>query len=366
MPKRLTITPHLSVDDLAQRYRQARHPIERSHYQIIWLLAQGKRSEDVADVTGYSRNWIYELVRDYNAHGPQCLGDGRRENPGAPPLLTEEQQALLLQVLRGEAPDGGLWNGRKVADYLSELLDQPISRQQGWVYLRQLGWRLRVPRPQHQEADLDAQDAWKKKLQEDVEHVQQTHPDADVEVWCEDEHRMGLCPIIRRIWVEAGDLPTAIVNWKREWLWLYGFVRPQTGETYWWILPYVRTDLFSAVLNDFAEHFGVGHDKRIVLPLDQAGWHMSDKLEVPEGIHVLPMPPYSPELQPAERLWPLVNEVLANQVFESIESVEDLVYQRCQRLLQQQDLIRGLTFYDWWPGYDRDTHVASSCAFNPT
>ena len=74
-----------------------------------------------------------------------------------------------------------------------------------------------------------------------------------------------------------------------------------------------------AVLNDFAEHFGVGQDKRIVLPLDQAGWHMSDKLEVPEGIHVLPMPLYSPELQSAERLWPLVNEVLANQVFESIE-----------------------------------------------
>ncbi|WP_204152629.1 winged helix-turn-helix domain-containing protein, partial [Leptolyngbya sp. CCY15150] len=104
-----------------------------------------------------------------------------------------------------------------------ELLDQPISRQQGWVYLRQLGWRLRVPRPQHQDADLDAQDAWRKKLQENVEHLQQTYPDADVEVWCEDEHRMGLCPIIRRIWVEAGDCPTAIVNWKREWLWLYGF-----------------------------------------------------------------------------------------------------------------------------------------------
>jgi transposase len=162
MPKRITITPHLSVDELAQRYRQAHSPIERSHYQIIWLLAQGKRSENVVDVTGYSRNWIYELVRDYNANGPQCLGDGRRENPGATPLLTEDQQALLLQVLRGEAPDGGLWNGRKVADYLSELLDKPISRQQGWVYLRQLEWRLRVPRPQHQDADPEAQDAWKK------------------------------------------------------------------------------------------------------------------------------------------------------------------------------------------------------------
>lgn len=358
MPKRITITPHLRVDELAQRYRQAQSPIERSHYQIIWLLAQGKRSEDVVEVTGYSRNWIYELVRDYNANGPQCLGDGRRENPGVTPLLTEDQQALLLQVLRGEAPDGGLWNGRKVADYLSELLDKPISRQQGWVYLRQLEWRLRVPRPQHQDADPDAQDAWKKKLQKDVEHIQQTHPDADVEVWCEDEHRVGLCPVTRRIWVEAGDLATASVNWKREWLWLYGFVRPQTGETYWWILPYVRTDLFSAVLKDFAEHFGVGQDKRIVLPLDQAGWHMSDQLEVPDGIHLVPMPPYSPELHPAERLWPLVNEVLANQAFESIRSVEELVYQRCQRLLKQQDLIRGLTFYNWWPGYDRDTHFA--------
>ena len=229
MPKRIKIIPHLSIDELAQRYRQAQNPIERSHYQIIWLLAQGKRSEEVVEVTGYSRNWIYELVRDYNRQGPQCLGDGRRANPGATPLLNEEQQALLLQALRGEAPDGGLWNGRKVADYLSDLLEQPISRQQGWVYLRQLDWRLRVPRPQHQKTDPEAQEAWKKKLPTEVAQIQQAHPDADVEVWCEDEHRIGLCPVTRRIWVEAGEPALTSVNWKREWLWLYGFVCPQTG-----------------------------------------------------------------------------------------------------------------------------------------
>ena len=71
---------------------------------------------------------------------------------------------------------------------------------------------------------------------------------------------------------------------------------------------------------------------------------MSDQLVVPEGIHLVPMPPYSPELQPAERLWPLVNEVLANQAFESIRQVEELVYQRCRRLLQQPDLIRRSYF----------------------
>jgi transposase len=149
--------------------------------------------------------------------------------------------------------------------------------------------------------------------------------------------------------VEEGEAPTAAVNWKREWLWLYGFVEPQTGNTYWWILPFVNTPLFSQVLKDFAEHFGVGATKRIVLPLDQAGWHVSPDLDVPDGIHLVLMPPYSPELQPAERLWPLINEPLANQAFDSIAEVEEVVYLRCQRLLQQADLIRGLTSYHWWP-----------------
>jgi hypothetical protein len=52
--------------------------------------------------------------------------------------------------------------------------------------------------------------------------------------------------------------------------------------------------LFSQVLKDFATHFGIGQNKRIVLPLAQAKWHMSKQLEVPEGIHLMPLPPYSP------------------------------------------------------------------------
>jgi transposase len=352
MPKRVSIAPHLSIEELEQHYRQSKDATQRSHYQILWLLAQGRSTQEVAEVTGYSRGWIYELVWGYNRDGIDSLGDGRKQNPGATPLLDAQQQANLLQVLRGPSPDGGLWNGRKVADYLSEMLERPISRQQGWVYLKQIGWRLRVPRPQHQNSDPEQQEEWKKKLNQTVEAVKAEHPDADVEVWCEDEHRIGLCPVTRQVWVEEGEQPSAIVNWKREWLWLYGFVEPKTGETYWWILPYVRTNLFSQVLKDFAEHFGVGISKRVVLPLDQAGWHVSQDLEVPEGIHLVLMPPYSPELQPAERLWPLINEPLANKAFESITEVEELVYQRCLRLLNQTELIRGLTSYHWWPDID--------------
>ena len=100
---------------------------------------------------------------------------------------------------------------------------------------------------------------------------------------------------------------------------------------------------------DFADHFNIGPKKRVVLAVDQAGWHVSDKLDIPEGIHLFFLPPYSPELQPAERLWPLVNEVFANQVFEDIIELEKLIEQRCRILLCQTDLIRGITFFHWWP-----------------
>lgn len=142
MPKRITVEPHLSAEELEARYRKSKDPVERSHYHIIWLLAQGKRTEDVAAVTGYCCDWIRKIVRRYNQFGPDGLGDKRHENPGAEPLLNEAQQAELWQALQGPAPDGGLWNSRKVADWIAKRVNRPVAMQRGWDYLQQMGFRL--------------------------------------------------------------------------------------------------------------------------------------------------------------------------------------------------------------------------------
>ena len=189
-----------------------------------------------------------------------------------------------------------------------------------------------------------------KKLNLEQRRLRVEYPAADIEVWAMDEHRLGLKPVQRRVWAQQGEQPIAAVKWRSQWLWLYGFVHPESGETYWWILPKVNINLFNRVLADFAQHFGVGKNKRIILALDRAGWHISDQVEIPEGIHLLFLPPYSPELQPAERLWPLINEPIANRSFQSLDELEDVLFYRCQRLLQLQQLIRGLTFFHWWPG----------------
>ena len=349
MPKRITIAPHLSLEELERGYRQTTQATKRSHYQVIWLLAQGKTSEEVSGVTGYGRSWIYEIVRSYNRYGSEMLGDQRRKNVGNQPLLNEVQQGQLWQALQEEPPDGGLWTGPKVAAWISELLGRPVYPQRGWEYLKGLGWRLRVPRPEHYSSDLQEQEAWKKKLQQEVKTVQAAHPDADVEAWAMDEHRIGLKPVLRKVWIPQGEQPLASVNWRFEWLWLYGFVHPNSGNTYWWLLPYVRIDLFNRVLADFAKHFGVGKHKRIVLTIDQAGWHTSKQVEVPEGIHLLLMPSHSPELQPAERLWPLTNEPIANKFFETLDELAQVLVERCRTLLKRPQLIAALTNFHWWP-----------------
>lgn len=162
MPKRLTIAEHLNISELEQLYRQAKNGVESRQYQIIWLLAQGKKTEEVEEITGYSRTWIYALVKRYNKLGISGMGDRRIENQGAKALIDDIHQAQLWQALQSNAPDGGLWNGRKVADWLSEVTGSKISRYRGWEILQQMTFRLRVPRPSHAESDPVEQEAWKK------------------------------------------------------------------------------------------------------------------------------------------------------------------------------------------------------------
>ena len=134
-----------------------------------------------------------------------------------------------------------------------------------------------------------------------------------------------------------------------EWTYLFSFLRPNTGDVYCIILTKVNTVVCSLALEHFAEEVGAGTRKRVLLVLDRAGWHMSKELKVPEGIHLEFLPSRSPELQPAERLWPLSNEGVANRYFEEIEELEEALVERCVSLSEQGGLIGSYTRYHWWP-----------------
>ena len=188
-----------------------------------------------------------------------------------------------------------------------------------------------------------------KKLQTAAAEERRKHPGATVEVWAMDEHRIGLKPITRGVWAPIGERPIALGHHRFEWLYVTGFVEPTSGRTVWNVSNAVCKEMFELILADFAEAVGAGARKRIVLQLDNAGWHGPKNLAAPDGIRLVFQPAHSPELQPAEHLWPFVDEPLANRCFATIASLDQAVGDRCVALAQQQDMIRNSTLFHWWP-----------------
>ena len=174
-------------------------------------------------------------------------------------------------------------------------------------------------------------------------------PDREVEVWAFDEHRLGLKPVLRRQWAPRGQRPVAVGHPRYEWLYLYGFVHPGTGEVVWFICSTVDATLLGAVLAAFAAAVGAGEDKLVILVLDNAGWHVSGDLAVPPGIELAFLPPYTPELQPAEHLWPLANEAVANQHFATLKGLDAALGERCRTLAAMPEAIKAATSFAWWP-----------------
>jgi transposase len=349
MSRSIHLESHLSPDELAVRYRRSQDPVERSRWQFLWLLARGFTAKAIAHITGYSAYWIGQIARRYNARGSDGVKDRRRVAWLHRQLLTAAHYEELREALSAPAPLYDRWNGRTVAAWIAQRLGRPVCRQLGWIYLRRLGARLRLPRPRHVKADLQAQGDFKARLRPLLREVATAFPHATVELWAMDEHRIGLKPILQKVWSLDKERPLAPVHHRYDWRYLVGFVHPTSGRTVFHLATSVSVPLFESELAAFATTVRASPSKQIVLVLDRAGWHSTQRLQAPDHVHLLFLPPYSPELQPAEHLWPLTNTVLVNRHFASIEELEDTQAARCVALQRHRALVRSTTSFPWWP-----------------
>jgi hypothetical protein len=166
-------------------------------------------------------------------------------------------------------------------------------------------------------------------------------------VWAEDEARLGLKPIARRVWSPKGRRPTSNGQSKFESLYVFGFAHPATGRNRTLILPKANTEAMSQALADFARWADPGGRKVLALIVDNAGWHVAGKLVVPPNVVLVHLPPCTPELQPAEPLWPLVREGLANKAFATLAALADPLEKRCQWLAVNPATVKGAVGFHW-------------------
>jgi transposase len=178
--------------------------------------------------------------------------------------------------------------------------------------------------------------------------VKATHPKDAVETWCSDEARFGLQPVLRRVWAPCGERPVAHVAPDYEWLWLYAAAHPASGENFWLSLPRPDTEMVQMFLDEFAKAHAVA-GKQVILVWDGAPAHRAKSLQVPERITLVGLPAYTPELNPAEMLWPLVKEGVANKSFKDLSALERRVCQRVRRVGEDQEMLASRLNHHWWP-----------------
>jgi transposase len=353
MPKQAYLEKHHSSQELKNRYLKSKDPVESRRWHLIWKVSLGWSIKNSAIAIGLNYEYSKEIIKRYNLLGEQGLKNLKRKERtkagGKQQILNEQQIQKLKQEIAKRPSDGGIWTGVKVARWIElETGREKVWNQRGWDYLKKCGYSWQRPRPKHRKGDEREQAEFIEKFPEKVQKLAEKYPESEIDVWFFDEHRVGLKPILRKVWAEIGKRPIAVGNHGYQWLYVYGFVKPKTGETLWYLIPRVNTKWLNVVFENFAkDRQQEGINSRALIVEDNAGWHRSKKVELPDLIHIEYLPPYSPELQPAERLWSLVDEPLVNEYFETIDDIEAVLVNRCNVLCEMTKEIKKLTCYHW-------------------
>ena len=151
---RLPVVEHLTAGEIDRRYRNCADAAEKTRWHVLWLVTRPGHpvsATTAAKLVGFTPARGRAILKRYNERGPDALADGRRHN-GAEPKLTPGQQAELFAALQARPPDHGLWSGPKVAAFVKQRFGVEVHKQTGWQWLKDLGFRLVVPRPRHPKA----------------------------------------------------------------------------------------------------------------------------------------------------------------------------------------------------------------------
>lgn len=145
-----------------------------------------------------------------------------------------------------------------------------------------------------------------------------------------DESRFGLQPHVERCWARKGVRISAPVNPNYQNFYVYSSVSPITGEAFSLFLPRVNTEMMNLYLSEMSDAFP---NKKIMILWDQAGWHKSKSLDIPANFFLECLPPYSPELDPVEKLWQhLKKHVCRNRVFTDEDDLMDTLAEELMKL----------------------------------
>ena len=223
-----------------------------------------------------------------------------------------------------------------------------ISVSDDTVYraLKELGFSHVSARPKAYKQDPDAMDAFKKTLPYAWQRPAKLAPGTPVEVWFQDEMRVGQKNKLTYRWARRGSRPRAILDQRTQSTYLFGAVCPEHGTGAALVLPFCNTEAMQLHLDEIATKVTPGAHAIVIL--DQAGWHGAKALKVPGNISLLPLPPRAPELNVQENIWQFMRQNwLSNRIFKSFDDIVDHCCYAWNTLIDQPWKIMSIGMREW-------------------
>ena len=292
-------------------------------------------------------------VLRFNARGPDGLVDGK--SPGAPSKLNADHRRALAEVVEaGPVPavDGVVrWRRKDLARWLLETFAISLDETTVGRELKALGFAKISARPRHYAQNELAVEAFKKNFPAELAKIRARLPKGvEIELWWQDEARIGQKNKLTRRWARRGTRPRAPRDQRTEWAYIFGAICPAKGKGAGLVMPWCDTDAMAAHLIEISAAVDPG--AHAVLIVDQAGWHLTPKLAIPDNITVLALPPRSPELNPVENVWQFMRDNwLSNRIFKSYEDIVALCCQAWNNLIDQPWKIMSLGMRKWAHGF---------------
>jgi hypothetical protein len=171
-------------------------------------------------------------------------------------------------------------------------------------------------------------------------------PATPLEVWFQDEMRLGQKNPYTRCWARRGRRPVAIQDLRTASAYLFGAICPERSTGAAVIMPRANTEAMQVHLDEIAGAVSPG--AHAVVLLDQAGWHTTPKLRIPANLSLLPLPPRAPELNPVENLWQFLRQTfLSNRVFETYNAILDAACHAWNAVRDTPSRITSIGLRDW-------------------
>ena len=268
----------------------------------------------IAEEVGVSARTIGSWFEALRSGGLAGLLTRRPKGTGPASWLDAETAAQLKAEL-----DKGQWRRAQDARrWLEKKLGRKLTLMVTYKYLGKCEARLKVPRPTHRKKDPARVEAFRAELCDKL-HGEQIALEQSVHLWVSDEMRFGLQPVTRRVWTRRGVEVVLPVEPRYQWGYTYGALEV-CGDG----AEFLHTDGVSlAASRCFLEQVGRSAPEAMHIVIqDGAGFHHAEgALALPANVRVITLPPYSPELNPVERLWDIIKDRICNRAWEDLEEL---------------------------------------------